>query len=71
MDMWACIFGIVLVGSVVKVLRTAILAKTRAYDSNVQNRAVLERLDKLEKRMNNLETIVLEAEKHKQFDRAL
>lgn len=30
-----------------------------------------ERMAKLERRMSNIETIVLEAEKHKQFDRAL
>lgn len=67
----------------VPVLIVATVFAYKAYELRVKHGAapnpeLIRRLDdlaehmaKLERRVSNLETIVLEAEKHKQFDRAL
>lgn len=57
---------------------TAIVARSRAYRVNAKLEEVTrgiesrwhERLDKMERWMGNLETIVLEQEKHREFDRS-
>jgi hypothetical protein len=41
--------------------------KTNAHKSNEVSETLLQRIDRLEERMANLETIVLEKEKAKQF----
>lgn len=71
MNLWEFLVAVVAIEAFAKTIRALVLAKSQNRSSSEHNAAILERLDKLEKRMNNLETIVLEVEKHKQFDRAL
>lgn len=72
LDLWDFIIIIVLIGAISKTVRSfALISRGQGRSSRERDAAILERLDKLEKRMANLETIVLEAEKHKQFDQAL
>jgi hypothetical protein len=61
----------ILAATVVKLVR--IKAQSRAAGGAMDARAAdfSERMDRLERRMANLETIVLDAEKRKEFERQL
>lgn len=70
--LWAFLAIVVLAGTVEKIIRHKITMRAQQnQNSGAQNAEILARLEKLERRMSNIETIVLESEKHKQFDRAL
>ena len=65
MSFWTAAVIIVAITTFGTLYRTRI--KAGATKSNETSEALLERLDRLEERMANLETIVLEKEKAKQF----
>jgi len=65
MSFWTAAVIIVAITTFGTLYRTRIKAGTTK--SNETSEALLQRLDRLEERMANLETIVLEKEKAKQF----
>ena len=67
---------IVAIGAISSIVNHGIRARTAARDQGWNDRMaqwgeVEDRLSRLEKRMANLETIVLEREKQREFDREL
>jgi hypothetical protein len=73
--MWEAIFGFlavaVIVDGIVKLYKIRLSTKTERRGNDAANTEMLARLEKLERRMANLETIVLDAEKKREFERAL
>lgn len=65
MSFWTAAVIIVAITTFGTLYRTRI--KTGAQKSNATSESLLQRIDRLEERMANLETIVLEKEKAKQF----
>ena len=75
MGMWDAIFLIVFVSVVVeaiaKIYKVKVSTEAQRKGSVEANAEVLARLDRMERRIANLETIVLESEKKREFERAL
>ena len=71
MDIWQFLVAVVAIEAFVKIVRLKVASREARVAMTSQNAALGERMEKLERRMANLETIVLEAEKKKEFDRAL
>jgi hypothetical protein len=71
MDLTAVLVVLVTAAAVVKIvrIRTQSGIARGAHDTKIGE--LLARMERLEKRMANLETIVLDAEKHKQFEQVL
>ncbi len=65
MSFWTAAVIIVAITTFGTLYRTHIKANARQTDENTD--ALLQRIERLEERMSNLETIVLEKEKAKQF----
>ena len=76
--LFAFLICAVMFGSIVKIVKYAIDAKTAHRAQLLNQTGGLKkqeefdaRLDRLEKRMANLETIILDREKHENFEREL
>ena len=65
MSFWTAIVIIVAIIAFTTIYRLRLKANTEEVDGVVQN--LIERLDSIEERIANLETIVLENEKNKDF----
>jgi len=65
MNFWTAAVIIVTITTFGTIYRTRL--KAGAQQSNETSESLLQRIDRLEERMANLETIVLEKEKAKQF----
>jgi hypothetical protein len=73
MGVFEFVIAIVAIGTCAKLLQQGIAARAAQAErlSSGQYQSLCERLDKVERRMANLETIVLESEKAKAFERSL
>ena len=66
MNLWTAIVIIVAIGTVSEIYRAKIRANAK--ESEKYSEALSQRIARLEDRMANLETIVLEKERSKKFD---
>lgn len=70
-DVFDMVVIVILVGAAEKVYKLKVMNHQSRQAMDSQNAALAERLDKLERRMANLETIVLDTEKKRNFERQL
>ncbi|MCX7019942.1 MAG: hypothetical protein WCK47_05285 [bacterium] len=68
---WAFLIVFVCIMGLVKIIRIRASSGMATGGDQARLDKFSRRLDKIEQRMANVETIVLEAEKHRQFERAL
>lgn len=68
---WTFLIVAVVLQSIVKLASVKARTRLDGQATQAQNAALTARMDKLEQRMANLETIVLEHEKLKNFERSL
>lgn len=71
MNLWTMIFGIVLVGVISEMYRARLKVRGKLAVSQDRESELAQKVEALEERMKNLETIVLEHEKLRDFDRSL
>ena len=71
MGFWEFLATVVAIEAFVRLVKMKHDNRRAYWANNDQNAALAERMEKLERRMANLETIVLESEKHREFERAL
>jgi len=71
MNLWGMIFGIVFVGVISEMYRARLKTQEKIARSRVREDALTEEVRTLEERIKNLETIVLEHEKLRDFDKSL
>lgn len=71
MNLWAMIFGIVLVGVISEMYRARLKVSEKLALSRDRESELAKTVESLEERLKNLETIVLEHEKLRDFDQSL
>lgn len=71
MNLWSMIFGIVLVGVISEMYRARLKVGAKLSTALERESELARSVEALEERMKNLETIVLEHEKLRDFDRSL
>jgi Tfp pilus assembly protein PilN len=71
MNLWTMIFGIVLVGVISEMYRARLKTQEKIGKSREREDALSDDIAALEDRIKNLETIVLEHEKLRDFDQSL
>ena len=71
MNLWAMIFGIVFVGVISEMYSARLKTQVKLAKSRDREDALSEQVRTLEERVKNLETIVLEHEKLRDFDKSL
>lgn len=71
MNLWAMIFGIVLVGVISDMYRARLKLQGKLEMSRSREAELSQQIESLEDRLKNLETIVLEQEKLRDFDQSL
>ncbi len=71
MNLWAMIFGIVLVGVISEMYSARLKLQGKLEGSRSRESDLTRQVDALEERLKNLETIVLEHEKLRDFDKSL
>jgi hypothetical protein len=71
MDFWTAIVLIVMLGMTVDIVKIRSKAKAASAEGEKRIEELMARMTKLEDRMANLETLVLEQEKRRPFDELL
>jgi len=71
MNLWTMIVAVVALGVVSEMYRARLKVRSRMAQHGQEFETLQDRLDKLEQRMANLETIILEHEKDRAFDASL
>ncbi len=71
MSFWTMIAVVVALGVVSEMYRARLKANQKMQNHTADFEQLAQSLQKLEERMANLETIVLEGEKHRRFEREL
>ncbi len=71
MGFWEVILILGALGIVSEMYRARLKTRERVKQQGTQMDGLAERLDRMEARIANLETLVIDQHKHQQFDRAL
>ena len=71
MDFWIFVAFCVAAGVISEMYRARLKAKVQMAETDNHVGGLEQQLRKIEERLNNLETIVIERDRHKEFDRAL
>jgi hypothetical protein len=69
--LWTFLTIICILGFIRKIYRLRVLERCHQADGTARNQELLARLEKLERRMANLETIVIKTEQEREFDRQI
>lgn len=71
MSFWTfCAFAVA-VGVISEMYRARLKTKVKISQANQESEDIIGRLDRMEQRIANLETIVIDREKHREFDQSL
>lgn len=71
MGFWTAVISVVLISTIGGVLRERYKSKVRHTELEGEYLGLNDRLGRIEERLGNLETLVVEQEKHKDFEKAL
>lgn len=71
MGLWEMIAIVAVAGIIAEAYQTRVKAQSRQAELKEEFSDLGSQLSRIEERLNNLETLVVEEERHKEFDRAL
>ena len=71
MGLWEMIVAVVLISAIGDAVQQRYKSKERHAEMQSEHTGLSNRLKRIEDRLGNLETLVVESEKHNEFDKAL